>query len=270
MTLSTAMFGVATVALIATSNIASAHDYYHDECNIELSGNMKYENSVLTVTLDNGDQAEFTPQGDVYIDGQLLSLSATQSELAKQYYNNIQEAVPTTIEVAKEAVNIASTAVTEVFSELLGGDDELSQEFNAFFEEVNFELDNKFYAENGSFYVDTADFDNGHWFDQRWENEFEEKVESLVAKSIGKLLITLGTEMMFGDGDASAFESRMENFGESLEHRLTESSEVLEVKAEKLCGLLVNADDAENELANSVNELKKLNVFDVESRAQSM
>ena len=111
MTLPKAVVSMTAAVLLATGTTASAHNYSNNECNIELNGNLKYANASLTITLDSGDQVEFTPLGDVYLEGDRLSLTTEQSAMAEQYYQSIHEAVPTTIEVAREAVDMANTAI---------------------------------------------------------------------------------------------------------------------------------------------------------------
>lgn len=270
MKLRTLASSITATLLLSTSISVSAHNSINTDCDIELNGNLKYEKEILTVKLDNGSEAEFMPNGDVYVDGVSLQLSRTEAHLAQAYYQNIQDSIPTTVEIAKEAVAIANTAIVEVFGELLGPDDDLTQEFGYFFDEVNYEIDNKFYAQDGTFYMDTTSFEQGQWVDQGWEDEFEEKVESLVAKSIGRLLIAMGTEMLWGDGDSNGFETRMENFGEDLEQRLSASTAVLEVKADQLCEFLSNADTAENELAASVSQLSDLDLLQVDIKSHRM
>lgn len=258
-------------SLILTASLGvNAHDVESDHCDVNVDGNLVFENQTLTITLKNGDKAVFTPDGDVIVDGVTLDLDSRAYQQAQNYYHSVQDSVPVTIEVAKEAVAIANTAVVEVFGQLLGEEDELTHEFDSFFADVNYEIDNKFYTEDGAFYMDTASFNEGQWNDSEWEHEFEEKVESLVAKSIGRLLVSLGTEMLFNDGDTSDFETRMENFGESLEERLTVRGEELEIKAEQLCTLLAQADIAENALAEDVAELAELNVFNVNINSSQM
>ena len=261
---------ITTSLMLATSIGVSAHNNIGNDCNIELNGNLKYENEVLTVLLSNGSEAEFRSSGLVYIDGNALPLSHEEAIQAQNYYQSIHDSIPTTVEIAKEAVSIANTTIVEVFGELLGHDDELTQEFGHFFDEVNYEIDNKFYTDDGAFFMDTTSFEQGQWVDQGWEQEFEEKVESLMSKSIGRLLIAVGTEMLWGDGDSDAFEARMENFGEDLEHRLSSSTELLEVKAEELCEILERADTAENHLSNTVTELSDLDLLSVDAKGQRM
>jgi len=253
-----------SASLILTASLGvHAHSVESDHCDINVDGNLVFEDKTLTITLNNGGKAVFTANGDVIVDGETLDLDSHAYQQAQNYYHSVQDSVPVTIEVAKEAVAIANTAIVEVFSQLLGDEYQLTQEFDEFFTDVNYEIDNKFYTEDGAFYMDTASFHEGQWNDSEWEQQFEEKVESLVAKSIGRLLVTLGTEMLFNDGDTSDFETRMENFGDSLEQRLTIRGEELEVKAEQLCTLLAQADIAEDALAEDVPELSELNVFNV-------
>jgi hypothetical protein len=261
----------ATALTLCLSSGAYAHNdgHFSDQCNIQFEGALEFADEQLTITLDDKTAVEFNPYGDVYVDGRLLELSAAEQAAAQSYYANMTQAVPLTVNIATDAVAIASTAVTEVFGELLGYDDDLTLEFQDLFEEVNAKMDQHFYAENGAFKMNSTSFEEGNFIDSSWETEFEEKVEHLIENSMGRILIAIGTEMLWGGGDMDAFEARMENFGESIEQRVEAQSIELEEKAEQLCGVLSVADIAETQLSN-VPELKSLNLLDIENHKYSM
>jgi hypothetical protein len=256
--------------LLAASMGVSAHGDIDEHCDIQLNGNLKFENNVLTVLLKDGREAQFIARGTVSIDGNTLPLSREQTHQAQTYYANIQDSIPTTIEIAKEAVSIANTAVVEVFGELLGHDDGLTQEFGHFFDDINYDINNQFYAADGTIFVDTTGFEEGEWVDQGWEQQFEQKIESLIAKSMGKILIAVGSEMLWGDGDADEFGKRMENFGEELEQRLAGSTARISEQANALCKTLEYADIAENKLADKVEQLQHLDLLTIDIQGQRM
>lgn len=271
MTKRTTLLTAATALTLCISGSAHAHVDGHssDQCNIQFEGSLEYADERLTIMLEDNTEVEFNPYGDVYVDGSLLTLSDAEQAAAQSYYSQMTEAVPLTVNIATDAVAIASTAVTEVFGELLGYDDDLTLEFEALFEDVNAKMDQHFYAENGAFKMNSSSFEDGNFIDSSWENEFEEKVENLIENSMGRILIAIGTEMLWGGGDMDAFEARMENFGESIEQRVEAQSIELEEKAHQLCGVLSIADIAETQLSN-VPELKTLNLLDIENHKYSM
>ncbi|WP_100658186.1 DUF2884 family protein [Alteromonas flava] len=265
MKMRTFMTHSAMAVILATSTSALAHTNFTDSCNINFEGELSFKDEVLSITLENGDIAHFTPDGQIDINRDSLDLTAEQKADAQQYYSSITTAIPMTAEIAVDALEIASGAVTEAFGELLGYDDPLVNEFDDFFADLNTSVNEQFYAADGTFTMRSSDDNDGRWVSPAWESELENKIEDMVGKSIGRLLVAIGTEMVMGGGDMSAFEAKMENFGEQIEQRVEFQTDELEEKAENLCMTLSSADLAEAKLANSVKELSSLNMLDIEN-----
>ncbi|MEC8375189.1 MAG: DUF2884 family protein, partial [Pseudomonadota bacterium] len=100
------------------------------------------------------------------------------------------------------------------------------------------------------------------------EQEFEAELESLVSESMGRILIALGTQMLWEGGDMSEFEQRMETWGEDLEFRLESQAAALEEKADALCEVLQKADYAEGQMQATISGLDDLNLLDMESHGE--
>ncbi|MDM7861446.1 DUF2884 family protein [Alteromonas sp. ASW11-36] len=248
-----------------------AHTSISDNCSINFTGELEFHHDVLTITLEDGREVAFTENGDVTVNGVYLDLNHEQQGYAQDYYTHITDSVPMTVNIAVDALEIASTAVTEAFGELLGYDDDLTQEFGVFFDEISTNINNQFYAEDGSFHIESSRFDNGNWTDTQWEEEFDQKVEELISKSMGRLLIAIGTEMLWSDSsDSNGFEARMESLGDSIEQRVEMQTAELEVQADELCMTLSKADIAEEALRNDISLLQSLNIITVEHNKFSM
>ncbi len=260
---------IISASLLASAS-ATAHVEFDNECDVDLSGNISYHQGLLKVELDKRNTMTIDENHVVSLNGDELDLDADQQEWAADYYGHIQEAIPLTISIATEGLEIASVTVTEVFGELLGTDDDLIEDFHTLFGEMNDEIQANFYDANGEFQFDSEDLDEDGWMSDTWENEFEEKVEEMIEKSMGKILIAVGTEMLWSGGDTDEFEAKMENFGESIEARVEERAQELEVKAEELCKVLAKADYAENRLADSVPELADLDLLDIDNNHHQM
>ncbi|WP_164078398.1 DUF2884 family protein [Alteromonas facilis] len=250
---------------LATSAPVFAHSNFSDSCNINFEGELQFKEDILSITLKNGDIANFTADGEVSINGEYLSLDSAQSNAAQQYYSAITESIPQTAEIAIDALEVASVAVTEAFGELLGYDDPLVVDFEDFFATLHVKVNDQFYAADGSFHMKSSDSEDGSWVNPTWESELEEQIEDMVERSIGRILVAVGTEMVMSGGDMSAFESRMENFGERIEQRVEFNTEELEHKADQLCMTLSTADVAESKLASSVDALSTLDMLDIEN-----
>lgn len=257
-----------TLSLVAAglllSGAANAHaEFNNDHCDVELDGNIQYYKGLLTVDMNNGSTMTITEDYALSINGESVSLDREQQRWVEDYYNQIDTAIPMTLNIAAEGLEIASTAVGEVFGELLGADDEMVMEFDALFTGLSEEMQTRFYDAQGNIRVDSREFNQPGWFDDAWADEFEERIESLVSQSVGRIMVAIGTEMMFGDGDMAAFEQKMERFGEGIEDRVEAQAEALEGKASELCTVLAKADYAENQMQQHINGLDGLNLLDM-------
>jgi len=68
-------------------------------------------------------------------------------------------------------------------------------------------------------------------------------------------MIAVGQEILFSGGDMNAFEAKMENFGQQIEHEMENRSEGIEKRGEALCHSIVAIDEMEEELKASIDEL---------------
>ncbi|WP_414828536.1 DUF2884 family protein [Alteromonas sp. H39] len=257
-----------TLSIIAAGMLVSgavnAHaEFNNDHCDVELDGNIQYYKGLLTVDMNNGSTMTITDDYELTINGESVSLTSEQQRWVEDYYDQIDTAIPMTLNIAAEGLEIASTAVGEVFGELLGADDEMVREFDDLFTGLSQEMKTRFYDAQGNIRVNSNEFNQPGWFDNAWENEFEARIESLVSQSVGRIMVAIGTEMMFGDGDMTAFEQKMERFGESIENRVEKQARALEDDAEALCAVLAKADYAEKQMQKHIDGLDDLNLLDM-------
>lgn len=255
------------LASAMTVTPAFAHD---NDCNVELDGDIQYYKGVLTVDMNNGSVMAINGDHQLSINGERVTLDNEQQQWVEQYYDNIDKAIPMTLEIASEGLAIANVAVSEVFGELLGGDNPLGDDFEQMFTSLNEKLDHSFYDEDGNIQLDSTQFEGDDWFDESWEAEFEENIESLVTQSMGQILIAVGTQMLWNGGDMTEFEERMERFGESMEARIESQAEALEEKADKLCEVLKEANYAEHKMQMTISGLDELNLLDMHGDEMKM
>ena len=259
------------LSVAVTSALISGHAFAHDtsfqnnSCDMELDGHIQYYQGDLTVQMDNGSVMTIDAQHNMTINGESVSLDSEQQRWVSEYYNNIDIAIPMTLTIASEGLQIANVAVTEVFTELLGGD-QMADDFNELFNSLETKLNTSFYDDAGNIRVDSTKFDEPGWFDESWEQEFETQIESLISESMGRILIAVGTQMLWEGGDMSEFEQKMERWGEDLEYRLESQAASLEEKGEALCKVLKKADYAEGKMQASISGLDDLNLLDIDHR----
>jgi len=253
-------FTFATSALLFTT-ASFAHVNIENSCDVKLNGNMEYKNDVLSINTDSGKTITFNANHDVFVDGEKLSLSRAEQRHATDYYNAVHDAVPLAVGIAIDGLEIASETLGEVFSELLGQDDSLVQDVDLLFADIRKELDQKFYDADGGFVLDGGDIQYNGWAGQTWENDYENRMEDLVAKAVGKLMMSLGSQMLMGGDESEGTLARLENLDATIEEKIELRAEALEYKAEDLCKIMQAADEAENALKYSHAQLSELDIL---------
>lgn len=235
------------------------------QCDVELQGDLKLENKVLTVTLDSNTQMKIDEYHTLFLNGELYPVNAEQQKSVESYYDGISQAAPQVADIAIDAVALANTALNEVFTELLGADSSALENLSEKLQELDQQVNYNFYAQDGSLRIDSKSFENGDFFGQEWEKNFEQAIEQVVTESIGTLMVAIGSEILFSGGDMDAFEKKMERFGQRLEKTMEFQAEALEDKADNLCATLADVDSAETQLQKQIKQLSGLDVLQIKS-----
>lgn len=255
--------------ILAATLACSSLPVFAHQCNVELHGNMSLENKILTVELDNNSRLIIDQNKTLFIDNQAISLNAEQQSWVNNYYDGINQAAPQAASIATDAVALASTAVNEVFTELLGSDNRALAELSEKLQSLDKQIQYNFYAENGDIRLSSEDFKNGEFFGDQWEDQFEQAIEEVVTDSLGHLMVAIGTQMLFSGGDMDAFEAKMERFGEQMEDKIEFQASALEGKAEQLCDTLRKVDYAEQQL-QQLKDLRSLDVIEIQDQSDRM
>ena len=253
------------IAVTVLSVFLSKALYAHESCDVDLDAGVTInESSIEFFSPDKNKQTLYKIDDDsnLIVNGDYVSLNDEQQELVEQYSSNIRAIVPQARNIALEGVDLAMDGVNLAFNELLGeGNDigvDLTQELSSLKEEVA----TRFTIEHG-FTIGENGLDDDELFGEEFEQRIESAVEKAVMGSMGSLLVALGQEMLFSGGDTDAFETRMESFGENIEHEMESRAEKIEQKAELLCLDVVEIDKIEDQLQASVESLEDINVITV-------
>ena len=253
------------IVLTLLSVFLSKALYANDSCNVELDAGVTInESSIEFFDPDKKKQTLYKIDDDnnLIVGGDYVSLNDDQQELVEQYSSNIRAMVPQVRTIALEGVDLALEGVNLAFNELLGeGNDigaDLTQELSSLKEEVSA----RFTIEHG-FTIGENGLDEDELLGEEFEQRIESAVETAVMGSMGSLLVALGQEMMFSGGDTDAFETRMESFGQNIEHEMESRAEQIEQKAERLCLGVVEIDEIEEQLKASIESLEYINVITV-------
>lgn len=256
--------------ILASVLVCSSFSIMANQCDVELQGELTLENKVLTVTLNDNTKIKIDEYQALYVDGVHLSLNSEQQSWVNNYYNGIYHTVPQVAGIATDAVKLASLALNEVFTELLGSNSAALDNLTQKLDELDEQIQYNFYAQNGSLRIHSESFENDDFFGQEWESNFEAAIEEVVSESIGSLMVAIGTELMFSGGDMKAFEKKMERFGEQLEHTMEFQTAALEDKADELCASLIDVDSAESQLQKHIKQLADLDILQIKPARNAM
>ncbi|MCO4798674.1 MAG: YggN family protein [Colwelliaceae bacterium] len=259
---------LATAILLSTTS-AFAHDtsFSSESCDVELNAGLRINKNLIEFTKNDKSLYQIIDNETLIVNGEKISLDSSQQSLVSEYSTSIRSVIPEVKEIAVDAIEIAVEGVNLAFNELLGEGNELGEELTTQLHLIRDEVDQRFDSEK-EFYID----ENGNLDDDFFGEEFEQRIETVVEEtiqnSLGSLLIAVGQEMLFSGGDMDAFETRMENFGEQIEHDIETRAEKLEERGNELCHSVYNIDRLETQLSQQINELSDFDVIsaDVDKR----
>ncbi|MGB0937669.1 MAG: DUF2884 family protein [Colwellia sp.] len=264
-----------SLALIIGASLFATAAQAHNEnsCNVELEAGIsidKYSIKFLEkkgTENSEGDTSHktlYSIENDqqLIVNNETVTLNAEQQKLISEYAKSIRSIVPEIKSVAIEGVDLAVDGVDLAFKALLGEDSGISSDLAKDLEELRYEIDNNFTEENG-FTIGVEGSNSTDIISNELEGRIESAIEKAVKNSMGTILVAMGKEMMFS-GDSDAFEQRMENFGENIESEMEARSQHIEAKAEELCYSIADIDTLEDQIQNSIDELKRINVISVE------
>jgi hypothetical protein len=164
---------------------------------------------------------------------------------------------------------LASTALNEVFTQLLGSDNTALTDLSDKLRNLDQQIQYNFYADNGEIRLHSDSFENGEFFGEQWEIQFEQAIQNIVTDSIGQLMISIGTQLIFSGGDMDEFEQKMQRFGEQMEQKVGYQAEALQQKTKKLCSTLLQVDYAETQLQH-IEQLSGLDVIQLHDQPNRM
>ena len=247
-------------ALIMASSVSFAHEnsFTTDSCNVDLNGGININAKEITFSKEKSPIYIISSNNTLQVNGKAIALSARQQSLLRDYSTSIRDVVPEVRSIALDAIDLAIDGVNLAFNELLGAGNNVSAELTTHLTTIRGEVDAEF-AKHKDFYIDEEGFSGKDFFGEDFEQRIESAVESTVKNSLGSLMIAVGQELLFSGGDMDAFESKMENFGELIEHEMETRAEGLEKRGDALCQSIIAIDEMEEQLKSTIDELADYN-----------
>lgn len=260
--ISALLLATGTVTSVSAHQEHSSTSYSSDnsQCEVALNYDISVEPKVLAVS-DAGKEVYRIEMGKLYVQGEKVSLDATQQKLVTQYSDEVSKQVPEVITLVHDAVGIASTAASMALTPLLG--DAAGAKLDEMMDGLEKRVEQVAYQNGDKFYLGSTQSS----LEETFGEEFEQEVEQLVRNSIGSMMINLGSEMMSGDGDSfeqkmEAFGQKMENVGQDIELQMESQAQELELRADKMCDDFQQLIALEQKLRAVVPELENYPLID--------
>jgi len=251
-----------TSAVLAPSTYAgeaSVITFDGDSCNVEFNSDIRIDPQSLEIRNEDDHRMVFEG-GNLYIDGELLTLTGEQKASLQNYSDGLRSQLPEVANIALEGVKIAGVAINEV-TQAFGITDSVA--ITDLMETLNGEVEQAFYQQ-GSFVIGRQRFEEfENHFDDKLESEIEEAMKSAMMESIGSILMAIGSEMIGSGGDMDEFEQRMENMGKQIEEKVELQAQQLEQRADQLCQSFAMLAADEAKLHSQVPELAAYKLFDM-------
>jgi hypothetical protein len=253
------------------SIFSSVNLFAQDTCDIELDAGLTLNETTLEFfnaaqDSENNKQILYKIDNDQHltVHGQEIDLNDHQQALVTQYAMSIRAMVPQIRTIAIEGVDLALEGVNLAFNELLGEGNNVGAKLTQELSTLRDEVATRFTVEHGITInennVNNENFTGEDILGKEFEQRIKSAVETAVINSMGRLLITMGQEMLFSGGDTNAFETRMDNFGDSIADEMELRTEKIKLKADALCLAIADIDQLEEKLKTSIVALANINV----------
>lgn len=264
-----AYFHATLIASTLTTALASSAVYAHDSCNVNLSAGFKINTNTIEFLQESSESNEeqhslykITDGKELFVGDDQVTLTENQKALVKQYDAKIRQLVPQVKSVAIEGVDLAVEGVNLAFNGLLGEGNAVGADLTNELELIREQVIANLSIENG-ISIGVEGLESEELLGKDFEQRIESAVEKAVLNSMGSILIAVGQQMMAADGDEVSFETRMENFGDTIEQEMTVRSNKIEQKAHALCLSVAKLDVLEEKLKAEIESLATTNVFTV-------
>lgn len=249
-----------TAGMLAT--LSSASVLAHDACDVDLAAGFNMNETSLEFFSEKSKKTLYRIDNDetLIVSGETINLDDDQQALVTQYSTSIKAMVPKVRKVAIEGVDLALEGVNLAFNELLGEGNVVGADLTKELSNLRDEVAERYTLERG-FTIGENGLDNDELLGDEFEQRIESAVEKAIMGSMGSIMMAVGKEMMTSGGDSNTFETRMESFGENIEHEMESRAEKIEQKANELCLAAVNIDKLEEQLKASIEPLAAIDVL---------
>lgn len=261
---------------IAMTGTASAHNKnynfnHHDsDCNVNLHNGVTVTPNFVKVFDDNKTLYRINKDGAMTVDGKSVDLTSAQQNLSAEYAQGIRDSIPQAIEVAVNAMEVASTGVHAALGAVFGENSDIEYQVTQVIDQAKEKINDNISQSGDEFTIGPDSFNN---IEDAFDEEFEQQIEKVAMNSMGSIFSLIGEAMTSGDGNfeqrMEAFGEKMEKMGENLEASMEAQGELLEAQAEQLCKQLKDIDELESELQQQVPQFADMELIDMQNNNRS-
>jgi|GEM_PF-570331 len=248
----------------AHEDSSSSYQDHNDQCEVALNYDVAVEPQMITVS-EGGSEVYRIVLDKLYVNGQEVSLNSKQKKILTQYSAEISTQLPEVITLVHDAVGIASSAASMALTPLLG--DAAGAKLDEMMDGLKERVEQVAYQHGDKFYLGATQSS----LEDTFGEEFEKEMEELVRNSVGTLMVSLGSEILSGDGDSfeqkmESFSKKMENVGQDIEMQMEAQTKNLEQRADKMCDNFQYLIALEQSLRTEVPELSQYRLIDAPAR----
>jgi hypothetical protein len=192
-------------------------------CHIDSPYDLQLTAQALRFTRESGTPHKIEmDHGRLRVDGREIAVSDADRARIAEYEATVRALVPQVKAIARDAVNIAYTAVGEVAVAFGGDHSDLRGKLDRMRDRVRERID--------------ASFESQPWNDKEFEALVESTVEEMVPALVGEVTSIAVRAPLSGDESvAKDMERRADRLEKDIEDRVETESRRIEARAEALC-----------------------------------
>lgn len=220
------------VGIAASAHVDGARDVF-SACSVELQSDVTINSESIDVSAESGDRLLIDSDNNLYVNGEKYPLSDEQQTIVDAYADQVRKTIPEIVAIALEGVEIALTAVSEVFYALLerSPPQSLLDSISRIEEAV---------AERMSVNGDTIHVKGGEINGlEETMADLEPEIERAVQSAVGDLVVSIGESVRDGEvgimDSILGFAEKAEQFERDIEAEVMVKARKLEERAEGLC-----------------------------------
>ncbi len=227
----------------------AAHRF--DRCDVGSGYDLQVNPEVVRFRRGDGTPHEVEMQhGELRIDGRNVELSRADRERIAEYEATVRRLIPQVKAIARDATDIAFTAVGEVAEALAGRDAALHGRIARLRGDVRAQID--------------ASFEQRPWRDRDFEALVESTVQELVPAIAANVASVAVKAALAGDEAAARdIERRADRLESEIKARVEAHARQIEARAEALCPIVAQLDTLEQRLDYRLDDGRPLDLVQV-------